>query len=167
MTKHALLLAALVAAPASAHVTIEDTSARAGGYAKVVLRVTHGCSGSPTKSIAVHVPPGFLFAKANVKPGWSVTYERTPLAEPVDLHGRLMTQTTSVVRWEGGTVPNDQFDEFALQGRIDEKAPRQLAFRVVQTCEKGSTDWKDVPAGQEPAPVLEVGPAGSAGGHRH
>lgn len=53
-------------------------------------------------------------------------------------------------------MPNDRFDEFALQGKLADEASGALPFRVVQTCEKGQTDWKGEEGSAEPAPVLEV-----------
>jgi uncharacterized protein YcnI len=160
-------LAALATVGAQAHITIENLSAVAGSYTKVVLRVTHGCAGSPTKAFTVYVPEGFVFAKAMAKPGWTVKYESAKLAAAVQLHGRSMTETTSVIRWEGGAVPNDQFDEFALLGKVADGASRQLAFRVLQACEKGETDWRGGLDTKEPAPVLKVIPAQSGTRHSH
>src|SRR5262249_36197563 len=145
---------ALAAASAHAHVTIENPDATAGAYAKVVLQVTHGCEGSATRAVTVFVPPGFLLAKAPAKPGWAVSYEQVPLAKPIDLHGRQVAKTTSVVKWEGGLLPNDQFDEFALIGRVADDARGAMSFRVLQTCEKGELDWKGAPGDAAPAAVL-------------
>ena len=43
---------------ALAHITLEQPSAEAGSYYKAVFRVGHGCDGSPTQAITVHLPPG-------------------------------------------------------------------------------------------------------------
>ena len=47
-------------------------------------------------------------------------------------------------------------------------------FKVLQTCEKGSTDWAEVPASgtstkgiKAPAALLEIIPSGHASGHNH
>lgn len=159
--------AALAAMGAQAHVTIEMPTATAGAYAKVVLQVPHGCNGSATKSVTVDVPQGLLFAKARAKPGWTITYEKAALTPPVDLHGRRMTETTASIRWDGGLLPNDQFDEFALMGKLADGAAGDLPFRVRQVCEKGEADWKGGPKDEEPAPVLKVTPRGAATPHEH
>ena len=152
---------------AHAHITIENPTAAAGSFTKVVLQVTHGCSGSPTKALTVYVPEGFLFAKARAKPGWAVTYEQRKLASPVDLHGRAIGETTSVIRWEGGTLPNDQFDDFVLMGKVADGATGSLAFRTVQTCEKGEADWKGSVDSKAPAPVLKIAPVAPRGSAHH
>lgn len=166
--KHALALLplAVAAATAGAHVTIENPTATAGSFAKVVLQVNHGCAGSATRAVTVHLPAGFLFAKARAKPGWTVAYETRALPAPLDLHGRKMESTTATVRWEGGPLANDQFDEFAVSGKLADDAAGALPFRVVQTCDKGSADWSGAPDSAEPAPLLKVTPA-AAGGHAH
>ncbi|AKJ29154.1 YcnI family protein [Caldimonas brevitalea] len=161
----ALLAAAAVCA--DAHVTIADPKAQAGSYHKVTLQVPHGCAGSATVALAVHVPPAFLVAKPAVKPGWSVRVEKTRLDKPAVLHGRSINETTSVIRWEGGAVPGDFFDEFSLHGRIADGAKGKLAFRVVQTCEKGEVDWNGPADSATPAPTLEVSPADAGHGHHH
>jgi uncharacterized protein YcnI len=161
----AAALSALVCS-AHAHITIENPTAAAGSFSKVVLQVTHGCSGSPTKGLTVYVPEGFLFAKARAKPGWTVSYERRKLASPVELHGRSVGETTSVIRWEGGTLQSDWFDDFALMGKVADGATGSLAFRTVQTCEKGEIDWKGDVDSKEPAPLLHIAP-GARGRRAH
>ena len=54
------LAAASLAGAAQAHITLEQPSAEAGSTYKAVFRVGHGCDGSPTRAITVHLPPGVL-----------------------------------------------------------------------------------------------------------
>jgi periplasmic copper chaperone A len=159
LTAFVLTLAAWSAA--SAHITLETTSTVPGSYAKVALRVTHGCAGSSTTSIEVHVPEGFRFAKGQAKPGWTIAYEQAKLTTPVQLHGRSLSETTAVIRWTGGLLPNDQFDEFTLLGQLSQSASGSMRFRVLQSCEKGETDWSGPPSSRTPAPILKVTPAAS------
>lgn len=171
------LILSLCTNAAQAHISITTPAATAGGYAKVVLQVPHGCSGSPTTAVTVYLPPAYLVAKPMPKAGWTVTVQKARLAQPIQLHGRTIEDSASVIRWEGGRLPNDFFDEFALQGKLDEQASGALPFRTVQTCEKGEVDWRGVPGSATPAPVLQVLPAvpsatpaatpSSSGGHRH
>jgi periplasmic copper chaperone A len=87
-----------------------------------------------------------------------VSYERRKLAAPVEVHGRSVGETTSLIHWEGGTLQSDVFDDFALMGKVADGATGSLAFRTVQTCEKGETDWKGGLDSKEPAPVLQIAP---------
>ncbi len=158
----AAFLITLAASPvASAHITLEATSTVPGSYAKVALRVTHGCEGSSTTSIEVHVPEGFRFAKGQAKPGWTIAYEQAKLTTPVQLHGRSLSETTAVIRWTGGLLLNDQFDEFTLLGQLSQTASGSMTFRVLQSCENGATDWSGPPSSKTPAPILKVTPVAS------
>ncbi|MDB5644105.1 MAG: hypothetical protein JWN07_3422, partial [Hyphomicrobiales bacterium] len=60
---YAALAAACLALPAQAHVTLEKSEATAGQPYKGVLRVGHGCSGSPTTSLSVEIPDGVVAVK--------------------------------------------------------------------------------------------------------
>lgn len=162
----AALLAAGGAAPVRAHVTLAPSQAPSGSYARVALQVPHGCNGSATTALTVSVPAGFLAAKPMPKPGWRLSVQRTPLDPPVSLHGRPLTETVSQVRWEGGPLPNDFFDEFVVYGKLADRAG-PLAFAVTQTCEQGEVSWSGAAGSQTPAPVLEPTPAPSASPHAH
>ena len=157
----AFLVTLATSSAASAHITLETTSTLPGSYAKVVLRVTHGCAGSATTAIEVHVPEGFRFAKGQPKPGWTISYQRAELAMPVQLHGRSLAETTAVIRWTGGPLADDQFDDFNLLGQISQSASGSLPFRVLQSCEGGATDWSGPPGSKTPAPILKLTPAAS------
>ena len=57
--KTILTLAALLglAATTYAHVTLEQPQAEAGIPYKAVLRIGHGCEGSPTRAVSTHLSP--------------------------------------------------------------------------------------------------------------
>ncbi len=74
----------LLLSAALAHVTQETQYVVAGSGDKAVLRVPHGCDGSPTTSIRVLLPEGFRLAKP--KAGW-------PLATPSSKLWSLSTTT--------------------------------------------------------------------------
>lgn len=157
-------VAVLLAGPASAHVTLERPEAPAGSYYKAVLRVPHGCSGAATVAVRVRIPDGAVSVKPQPKPGWMLEIERGPLAEPYESHGKTITDGVREVRWRGGELPDDQFDEFALLMKLPDGAGRTLAFATVQDCVGGATQrWIELPAdGQSahdlahPAPLLRL-----------
>jgi uncharacterized protein YcnI len=151
---------------ASAHVSIATPKATAGSYVKVVLQVPHGCAGSATKAITVTVPPELLVAKPMPKAGWSLVTETAPLAQPVQLHGKPVTESTSLVRWEGGRLPNEFFDEFVVFGKLADGALGKVAFKTLQTCDKSEVDWSGEAGSASPAPTLLVEPA-VPGVHQH
>ena len=159
----AALLMALAAgaftSATQAHITVSSDTATAGAYARVVLRVPHGCGPSPTTGITVQGPAGYLLAKPMPKPGWTLSVEKAALKPPLRMHGREVSETTAQVRWQGGPLPGEFFDEFVLLGKLDDKAAGPLRFSVLQTCEKGQADWAGEPGADMPAPVLNVAPA--------
>lgn len=159
----ALCLAAGLS-PALAHVSIEPAQARAGGYAKLQFRISHGCEGAATTRVRIQLPPGTVVARGQPKPGWTLQVQRAPLAQPVDAgHGRQVNEAVSALLWSGGPLPDEQFDEFALLMRLPDQPGTTLHFPVVQDCEKGSLRWTEMPGpvdGQAsgPAPALRLLP---------
>lgn len=162
-----LLAGLLVSSPARAHITIATPAVAAGSYAKVVLQVPHGCAGRATTAITVTLPAGFYVAKPQPKPGWTVTTQKARLAQPIELHGRQIEESVSQIRWEGGPLPNDFFDEFALQGKLGSDVTGPLAFKTLQSCEQGEAAWTGEPGSSLPAPLLQVTPAPAAAGTHH
>jgi uncharacterized protein YcnI len=160
-------LAVLAAAPAAAHVTLEQREAPANSYYKAQLRVTHGCKGSPTVRVRVRLPDGALSVKPQPKPGWKVETTKVKLAKPIeDGHGNKITEVVGEVAWWGGSLPDDHFDEFAVMMRLPNRPGTTVYFPVVQECEQGAHRWIEIPAPgksardyREPAPALRLTPA--------
>ena len=170
----AALLSCTYSNPVSAHVVLDTREAPAGSYFKAVFRVGHGCTGSPATRVTVRIPDGILSVRPQPKAGWTIDVVKKTLPAPVSgPHGKVITEVVSEISWQGGSLPDTFFDEFALQMKLPESAPgNRLTFPVLQGCESGSRDWVEVPApGQSrrkltsPAPVLTLTPAGAA--HKH
>ena len=66
-----------VTGSAQAHAVLESKKAPAASTYKAVLRVGHGCEGSPTKSIRVQIPEGVIAVRPMPKPGWSAVTQCT------------------------------------------------------------------------------------------
>jgi uncharacterized protein YcnI len=129
--KTILLIAALLAGAAQAHVTFEVPQAAAGASYKGVLRVGHGCQGSPTRGLVVRIPAGFDGAKPMPKAGWALTVKRS---------GDQVTEIAWRAKSREAWIDDGWYDEFVLRGRTP-KAAAALSFAVVQQCEKGDADW--------------------------
>lgn len=154
---------------ASAHVVLEQPSAPAGSSYKAVLRIGHGCNGSPTTALRVLLPAGFQGAKPMPKPGWTLAVRREPLAQPYVSHGRTISDDVVEISWTA-TGPDHWlldawFDEFVLRGGLPASAG-PLWFKVIQTCAEGRMAWEQVPAPgtsakdlKAPAALLNVEPA--------
>lgn len=150
-----------VAGAAQAHITLEQPSADAGTYYKAVLRVGHGCEGSPTQAITVTLPPGLEQAHPMPKPGWTL-----------QTHTNAAGAVTQVV-WRDGSLADAHYDEFVLRARLPAQAG-PLWFAVHQQCASGAIDWAEVPANgtdsralKHPAALLTVRPAAAPSGHAH
>jgi periplasmic copper chaperone A len=160
---------------AQAHVSLEQAQVQAGASYKAVLRVTHGCEGTATHTVVVRVPAGFRGAKPMPKPGWTVSVERAPLAQPYESHGRQVTDDVVQVTWQADTrqawLADAHFDEFVLRGQAPAQ-PGPLWWAVQQLCEKGQWNWSETPASgtstrglKAPAALLQVMPAAPAVPH--
>jgi periplasmic copper chaperone A len=162
-----------------AHVILEDQAALAGRSYKAVLKVGHGCEGSPTTAIRVTVPTGFMGAKPMPKAGWMLAIKTAKLAVPYDSHGKQVTEDVSEITWTATSkdsyLPEAHYDEFILRGGLPSKVNEGAAmwFKVLQTCEKGSNDWSQTPVSgvdtqglKSPAALLEIIPSGTVG-HQH
>lgn len=175
MFRRTIAAAALfAAAPAWGHIVFAEPAAEAGGYYAGFLRVSHGCGASPTVSLRVTLPESVLTARPQPKPGWTLTIERVPLAQPVPGEGgALIRERVAAVTWTG-ELPADQFDQFGLMMKLPADAG-PLYFPTVQTCVEGKNEWTAVPADpagwralEHPAPILTLSaPAPAADQHQH
>lgn len=157
----AALAAALFPLAASAHVTLETQSAAAGSTYKAVLRVGHGCDGSPTTAIRVRIPEGMIAVKPMPKPGWELATREAPYATPVKYFESTLTQGVTEIAWTGGSLPDAWYDEFVFRGRLpDQPAGGMVWFPVVQECASGANRWIEIPAAGRSADDYELPAAG-------
>jgi uncharacterized protein YcnI len=159
MNLRSLLVASLtfVAAPAFAHVTLEQREAPVGASYKVVLRVPHGCDGSATVKLRVTIPEGVISVKPMVKAGWTLEVKRGAYDKSYSfMHGAKFTEGVKEITWSGGNLPDAYYDEFVITTFIaGELTPgATLYFPVVQECEKGVHNWVEVPSADKPAGKL-------------
>jgi len=147
----ALALLALPAA-ATAHVVAAPGEAKAGSYSAIAFRVGHACgAGDTTLKVRVEVPDGVASARPQPKTGWTIAIEK---------EGERATAIT----WTG-RLPDDQFDDFPLLMKLPSQAGT-LVFPVIQTCEKGESQWTEIRDPQRPddkltrpAPTIRLTPA--------
>lgn len=160
----AAILGALLIGEAEAHVTANPNEAPAGAYFRTVLRISHGCNGSPTVAIRVKIPDGLTAVKPQAKPGWDITIKMRKLEKPVDAgHGRMVSEAVDEIAWRGGPLPDAYFDEFGLSMKLPDKPHTTLWFPTVQECQQGVHRWIEIPTGQqkwdelkEPAPFIKL-----------
>ena len=163
-----ILMAALAASPAAAHVYLEGKQATVGASYKAVFAVPHGCSGSPTVKIRVQIPEGVIAVKPMPKAGWNVDVVEGQYAGEYDYHGNKLSAGVKEVVWSGGKLPDHNYDEFVVSSFLTDslKANTTLYFPVVQECEKGVSRWIEIPAegagssheSKSPAPGVKLLP---------
>ena len=163
-----ILVAAFVASPAAAHITLETKQAAVGSYYKAVFAVPHGCKGSPTTKIRVQIPEGVIAVKPMPKAGWSVDVVEGKYANEYDDHGNKLSSGVREVAWSGGKLPDHNYDEFVISSFLTDslKPNTTLYFPVVQECETGVSRWIEIPAeaaghsheGKSPAPGVKLLP---------
>jgi uncharacterized protein YcnI len=161
-TAAGLLLAAVAAAPASAHVTITPSDTSAGAYTVLTVSVGHGCEGSPTTALAIQIPEPILSVTPTLLAGWEVEKKMVQLDEPVDdAHGNSVTERVGQVVYTADQPLADGYRaamELSLQ--LPETPGETLTFPVVQSCVQGETGWTETPAaGQDPEALERPAPA--------
>jgi uncharacterized protein YcnI len=162
-----IAVAAMIAAPAGAHIVFAPADAPAGSYYAGEFRVGHGCGDAATTAVRVTIPDGVLIARPRPKPGWTIEIERAPLPAPAMSEGREIHERVAAITWRG-QLPADQFDGFGLMLKLPADRTGSHYLPVRQTCGKDSVDWSEIPAeGQSwgsmkrPAPMIELKPAES------
>ncbi|GAB3191794.1 YcnI family protein [Geodermatophilus arenarius] len=170
----ALVASVVVAATASAHVTVSSADAAAGGYGKLTFRVPNESDTASTVSVRISIPEDEALASLRTMPvpGWSVVTTSAELSSPADDHGTEITSYVSVVEFRadaGGGIAPGQFQEFSLSGGPFPDADT-LSFPTVQTYSDGTESaWiEPTVEGQEepanPAPTLTLTAASSGDG---
>jgi uncharacterized protein YcnI len=156
------LLGAVLATAAMAHVTLEVREAPVGANIKAVLRVPHGCDGSPMIALRVKIPEGVVGVKPMPKPGWNIeikTGKYTKTHEAAE--GAKVSEGVTELDWTGGKLPDGFYDEFVFRAFIaNDLAPGSTVyFPAVQECEKGVHRWIEIP---EPGKSLDDYPEPAA-----
>lgn len=150
---------------AHAHATLEQKTAPVNSTYKAVMRIGHGCKGSPTTSLAVQIPEGVIKVKPKAIAGWRIEIKEADYAKAYKYHGKTIKKGPVEVKWIGGPLPNNHYEEFIFRARITDafKAGETVYFPTVQNCEKGDHAWVEIPEkGQssrdlrKPAPGLKL-----------
>lgn len=142
MATATLALLVTTAAGAGAHVHTSPENVRPGATATVSFVIGHGCSGSPTTSVAIKVPATVTRVSGVAPKGWTAAF------------------SNSVVTFAGGTLADKVKASFGVTFTAPARTGT-LLFPTVQTCVKGKNSWIDAPlAGgaepENPAPFVVV-----------
>lgn len=159
---------------AAAHVTVNPSSAPAGSFAELTVRVPNERDDAATVKVDVKLPHGFVIAAYEPLPGWRVKVRTVKLTEPLETDDGPISEEVSRITWTGtgegvGSIPPGAFKDFPLSVRVPGEAGDVLTFKALQTYSDGDVvRWIGAPDAEEPAPRLEVSAAtgdhhGSAG----
>ncbi|MGI5214889.1 YcnI family copper-binding membrane protein [Plantactinospora sp. CA-290183] len=163
-----------LAAPASAHVTVNPKEATQGGYAVVNFRVPTESDTAATTKVEVTMPEDAPVATAAIKPvpGWTAAVEKRKIDPPLEVHGSQVTEAVSKITWtasSGAAVKPGEYQEFPVQMGPLPKVDR-MVFRALQHYSDGNVvRWIEPPAAnggeapEDPAPVLTLAAAPAAG----
>lgn len=159
----ALTLAGLsfAAADASAHASLETGQATADSTYKAVMRIPHGCKGLPTIALTIDLPEGVIAAKPMPKPGWKVETIWGAYDKTYDYYGTPMSEGVRQIRWSGGSLPDDFYDEFVFRARLtSDLADTTVPFATTQFCPEGAqVAWTELAApGQDPHDLAHPAP---------
>jgi uncharacterized protein YcnI len=162
----AVALAAVIASPVAAHISLETPTVKANSSYKAILRVPHGCDGKATVGIRVRLPEGVISVKPMPKPGWKIEKTQGEYAKAYDYYGEQKTSGVRELSWSGGSLADDEYDEFVFRAYVTDafKPGQAIVFPVVQECDGGATTrWIEVPAPgktdedyEHPAPSVTV-----------
>jgi uncharacterized protein YcnI len=161
-----------LAAPASAHVSVQPSELEQGSYAKLTFRMPSERDVATTK-LEVAFPDEHPIASVRVKPhaGWTVEIVKGAPATPLENHGSPVEEVVQTITWtaQGEGVRADEFEEFEVSAGPMPEAD-QLVFKALQTYADGDVvrwieeEEEGAPEPEKPAPVLQLVPA-SADGH--
>ncbi|MFZ4408174.1 MAG: YcnI family protein [Paracraurococcus sp.] len=124
----------LAAVPAAAHVTLDQAEAPSDSYVRLAIRVPHGCAGAATTGIRLAVPAGLTSVKPSPKAGWTLTIVPGEPAPGRGEHG-APASTVKEIAWRGGSLPDDQYEEFLFMVRTPATPGEALWFPFIQECE--------------------------------
>ena len=164
------------APPATAHVTLSESEAEAGSYARVDFRVPNESDDAGTDKLEVKLPEQYPFTSVSTidVPGWKVEVKTEKLDEPIEAHGREFDEAASTITWEAEDADAEigvgEFGEFGVTlGAVPDKVGDTMVFKVVQTYSDGEeAPWIEAPQEDEaepehPAPTLTIVEASDSG----
>jgi periplasmic copper chaperone A len=167
----AVAAALLAPAAAAAHVTVQPSTATAGGFTRLDVRVPNERDDTGTVKVDLKLPPGFPAASYESVPGWTVKVAKEKLAKPVKVDGFDVTEQVGRITWTGhgkqGVIGPGQFRDFGLSVAMPKGKPgSKLTFKALQTYQDGEVvRWIGPGDADEPAPTVTLTAGAAGGGH--
>jgi periplasmic copper chaperone A len=154
----------VLAAPASAHVSVNPKEAEQGSFTKLTFRVPNETDDANTTSVEVNMPEDAVIANVSVKPvpGWTANIETRTLEEPIQGDDGEVSEVVDKVTWSGGSIAPGEFQEFDVSvGPLPEDVD-QIEFPSIQTYDDGeAVRWIEEPGAdgaepEHPVPTLTL-----------
>ena len=155
----------LVAGPASAHVTVQPSTAAAGASDQTFsFRVPNEKDNASTTELQVFFPTATPIASVLVAPtpGWKATITSVKLATPIQTDDGAITNAVSEITWTGGSIAPGYYQDFTVDmGQLPSNAG-SLTFKALQTYSDGTivrwiqSEQPGQPEPANPAPVLTL-----------
>jgi periplasmic copper chaperone A len=162
----------LGAAPAFAHVTAQPGEAEQGGYTVINMRVPNESDTAGTIKLEITLPAEHPITgvRTTPVPGWTATMVAAPLVQPLEVHGRTITEAVRTVTWTatpGTRIGPGEFVEFPLSLGPLPTDTDLLVIPAVQTYDDGQVvAWDqpptDGPESERPAPTVRLTPSAPA-----
>lgn len=135
----ALGFALLLPAIASAHVVVTPAEVTVGERQTFSVSVPNEKDTDVT-SVKLDIPRGAGSITPTVKPGWTITTDKTGTGEEA---------VVKSITWTGGAIPAGQRDDFTFRALAPEKAS-ELQWIAYETYTDGSTvSWNQKPTEDE------------------
>jgi periplasmic copper chaperone A len=162
----------LLAAPASAHVSIVTYGeVQQGGFGTIGFNVPNERDDAGTVGLEVQMPEDqpIPFVSVQPKPGWEVETTMRTLDQPVEGEGETIDQVVDTIKWTatGDTqIGPGEFDQFWISAGPMPTDVDTLEFPALQTYDDGEVvRWiEPTPAGGEepehPAPAVALAASG-------
>ena len=155
----------LLAGPASAHVTVQPSTAVKGASDQTFsFRVPNEKTNANTTEVQVYFPTADPIASVLVAPtpGWTASITSVKLATPIQTDDGAITNAVSEITWTGGKIAPGYYQDFTVDmGQLPSNTG-SLTFKALQTYSDGTiVRWiqNEVPGQPEPAnpaPVLTL-----------
>src|SRR3954462_11296203 len=129
-------LLALTALPASAHVTVNPSTAVQGGFTALTFRVPTEKDNASPPPVQVFLPTDPPTPSVSVKPvpGWTAKVNTTHLAKPVQSDDGPISDVISDITWTANSAADGiapgQFQEFEVSAGPLPKV-KQLVFKAL------------------------------------
>ena len=150
-----------VPAAAQAHVTLQPTSAPAGAFTVLDVRVPTERDNASTAKVDVQFPTGFAAVSYQAVPGWRVKVITKKLDKPIQTDDGPISEGVDRMVWtrtsKGGGIKPGQFQDFPISVQIPGKAGDKLTFKALQTYSNGEVvRWIGAAGADQPAPIVTV-----------